>query len=192
MLLQLTQFEVDFNVARTLPSPPGAMSPSPTSLWSAAPEVLLGTCNYTTSQDIFSAGLVLAELLLSEPLLQADDPLGQLDSMVRSLGSPSRDDLDGLEKLDCFYLRTYAEEGLESGHAGNLDVKFDRREQGQETVRIIRGLLTWNPGKRWTATETLGTGEHNRVASAQAWWRSKPSPLDLEELSRTSNHDVKD
>ncbi|KAL2588813.1 hypothetical protein AAZX31_02G065600 [Glycine max] len=53
------------------------------SLFYRAPELMFGATEYTTSIDIWSAGCVLAELLLGQPLLPGENALDQLVEIIK-------------------------------------------------------------------------------------------------------------
>jgi len=61
--------------------------------WYRAPEVLLSGGQYSTAVDVWSAGCVLAELLLRRPLLPGTNYLHQLQLITELLGSPTAADL---------------------------------------------------------------------------------------------------
>jgi hypothetical protein len=61
--------------------------------WYRAPEVLLSGGAYSTAVDVWSAGCVLAELLLRRPLAPGANYLHQLQLITELLGSPTPADL---------------------------------------------------------------------------------------------------
>ena len=59
----------DFGLARTYTTHPiQLMTPSVVTLWYRAPEILLGSRQYTPAVDIWSVGCIFGELILHEPL----------------------------------------------------------------------------------------------------------------------------
>ncbi|XP_019433951.1 PREDICTED: shaggy-related protein kinase theta-like isoform X1 [Lupinus angustifolius] len=58
-----------------------------------APELIFGATEYTTAIDIWSAGCVLAELLLGQPIFPGDSGVDQLVEIIKILGSPSREEI---------------------------------------------------------------------------------------------------
>ncbi|KAH7721323.1 glycogen synthase kinase-3 [Aphelenchoides avenae] len=58
-----------------------------------APELIFGATNYTTRIDVWSAGTVLAELLLGHPLFPGDSGVDQLVEIIKVLGTPSREEI---------------------------------------------------------------------------------------------------
>ncbi|KAH7651770.1 Non-specific serine/threonine protein kinase protein [Dioscorea alata] len=58
-----------------------------------APELIFGAFEYTTSIDIWSAGCVLAELLLGQPLFPGENSVDQLVEIIKVLGTPTREEI---------------------------------------------------------------------------------------------------
>ena len=59
------------------------------SRWYRAPEVLLRSCGYTKSLDVWSVGCIFAELLNRKALFQGRDHTHQMDLILDLLGTPS-------------------------------------------------------------------------------------------------------
>lgn len=55
-----------------------------------APELIFGATNYTNSIDVWSAGTVLAELLLGQPIFPGDSGVDQLVEIIKVLGTPTK------------------------------------------------------------------------------------------------------
>ena len=143
--------------------------------------MLLGTKYYTPSIDLWSAGLVLAELLQSTPCLTGETPIEQLSLIVKLLGSPTPEDYAALSHMSCPQLIRWRREGLASGRADNLERKF-LSDTSYETVEFLRGMLKWDPQARWTAAEALGNGRSAYAEIAGKWWRASPRAADKELL----------
>jgi len=58
-----------------------------------APELIFGATNYTTSIDIWSAGCVVAELLMGQPLFPGDSGVDQLVEIIKILGAPTKEEM---------------------------------------------------------------------------------------------------
>ena len=48
-----------------------------------APELIFGATNYTNSIDVWSAGTVMAELLLGQPIFPGDSGVDQLVEIIK-------------------------------------------------------------------------------------------------------------
>lgn len=58
-----------------------------------APELIFGATDYTCQIDVWSAGCVLAELLLGQPIFPGDSGVDQLVEIIKILGTPTRDQI---------------------------------------------------------------------------------------------------
>jgi len=58
-----------------------------------APELIFGAIDYTTKIDVWSAGCVLAELLLGQPIFPGDSGVDQLVEIIKVLGTPTREQI---------------------------------------------------------------------------------------------------
>lgn len=158
------------------------ITPGVVTIWYRSPELLLGTKYYTPSVDIWSAGLVLAELLQSSPCLTGDSEIHQLSLIVKLLGSPTPDDIAALSALSCPQLIQWRREsGIVSGRADNVSRRF-LTESTPETVNFLSGCLKWDPSNRWTAAEALGRGKTRLANLAEAWWKESPRAVNRELL----------
>ena len=173
-ILLLISDTADFGMARAYS--PRPLTPGVVTLWYRAPELLLGTKYYTPSVDLWSAGLVLAELLQSAPCLTGETPIDQLSLIVKLLGSPMPDDLAALSAMGCPELIRWRRESLAPGRPDNLDRRY-LAVTTPETVNVLKGLLKWDPQARWTAAEALGRGKSRYAAFAEKWWSESPRAI---------------
>lgn len=58
-----------------------------------APELIFGATDYTCQIDVWSAGCVLAELLLGQPIFPGDSGVDQLVEIIKVLGTPTREQI---------------------------------------------------------------------------------------------------
>ena len=169
----------DFGMARAYN--PRPLTPGVVTIWYRSPELLLGTRYYTPSVDMWSAGLVLAELLFSEPCLTGETAIEQLALIVKLLGSPTSDDLAALSAMGCPELVKWRREGLTMGRVDNLERRF-LSATSPETVSMLKGLLKWDPHARLTAAEALGKGRSKYATNAEKWWKESPRAVEKELL----------
>ncbi|KAI9853898.1 MAG: hypothetical protein M1824_000823 [Vezdaea acicularis] len=149
------------------------LTPGVVTIWYRAPELLLGTSRYTPAVDLWSAGLVLSELVICMPVLQGETELEQLALTVKLIGSPSPSDMSALVEMGCPMLSSWRREQLAHGRADNLERRF-LPDTTKETVKILAGLLKWDPRARLTASEALGKGRSRFAAEAEKWWSESP------------------
>jgi cyclin-dependent kinase 10 len=149
------------------------LTPGVVTVWYRSPELLLGTSRYTPSVDMWSAGLILGELLLCAPVLQGETEIEQLSWIVKLLGTPTATDLSSLGDMGCPDLSSWRRERLAHGRANNLERRF-KDTATPETVSHLSRFLTWDPRSRWTASEALGYGRSRWAAEAERWWSESP------------------
>ncbi|KAI0216712.1 Glycogen synthase kinase-3 beta [Lamellibrachia satsuma] len=58
-----------------------------------APELIFGATDYTSQIDVWSAGCVVAELLLGQPIFPGDSGVDQLVEIIKVLGTPTREQI---------------------------------------------------------------------------------------------------
>lgn len=61
-----------------------------------APELIFGATDYTTKIDIWSAGCVMAELILGEPMFPGESGVDQLVEIIKVLGTPTREQMTAM------------------------------------------------------------------------------------------------
>lgn len=61
-----------------------------------APELLFGAIHYTTAIDVWSAGCVIAELLLGKPLFPGKNNVDQLFEIIKVLGTPTKTQISAM------------------------------------------------------------------------------------------------
>jgi mitogen-activated protein kinase 1/3 len=62
--------------------------------WYRAPEVLLAYRKYSCAMDVWSVGIIFAELVLRRPVLPGTDTQNQLEMTFKLIGYPSEDEIE--------------------------------------------------------------------------------------------------
>ncbi|KAK8968379.1 Shaggy-related protein kinase alpha [Platanthera guangdongensis] len=112
-----------------------------------APELIFGATEYTTAIDIWSAGCVLAELLLRQPLFPGESGVDQLVEIIKILGTPTR------EEIKCMN-PNYTEFKFPQIKAHPWHKIFHKR-MPPEAVDLVSRLLQYSPSLRCTALDAL-------------------------------------
>ncbi|KAF2325004.1 hypothetical protein GH714_022189 [Hevea brasiliensis] len=112
-----------------------------------APELIFGATEYTTAIDIWSAGCVLAELLLGQPLFPGESGVDQLVEIIKVLGTPTR------EEIKCMN-PNYTEFKFPQIKAHPWH-KIFHKCMPPEAVDLVSRLLQYSPNLRSTALEAL-------------------------------------
>ncbi|OAY49227.1 shaggy-related protein kinase epsilon isoform X2 [Manihot esculenta] len=110
-----------------------------------APELIFGATAYTTAIDMWSAGCVLAELLLGQPLFPGESGVDQLVEIIKVLGTPTR------EEIKCMN-PNYTEFKFPQIKAHPWHKVFHKR-MPHEAVDLVSRLLQYSPNLRCSALE---------------------------------------
>ncbi|KAK6805130.1 hypothetical protein RDI58_002914 [Solanum bulbocastanum] len=105
-----------------------------------APELIFGATEYTTAIDVWSAGCVLAELLLGQPLFPGESGVDQLVEIIKVLGTPTR------EEIKCMN-PNYNEFKFPQIKAHPWHKIFHKR-MPPEAVDLVSRLLQYSPNLR--------------------------------------------
>jgi len=63
-----------------------------------APELIFGAGDYTTAIDVWSAGCVMAELILGHPIFAGESGIDQLVEIIKVLGTPTREEIYAMNR----------------------------------------------------------------------------------------------
>ncbi|GAA0172071.1 non-receptor serine/threonine protein kinase [Lithospermum erythrorhizon] len=110
-----------------------------------APELIFGATEYSTSIDIWSAGCVLAELLLGQPLFPGENAVDQLVEIIKVLGTPTR------EEIRCMN-PDYTDFRFPQIKAHPWHKVFHKRMH-PEAIDLASRLLQYSPSLRCSALE---------------------------------------
>lgn len=92
----------DFGLARAFGIPVNTFSSEVVTLWYRAPDVLMGSRNYSTSIDMWSAGCILAEMFIGRPLFPGASNEDQLLKIFKLMGTPNEHTWPGVSQLPNF------------------------------------------------------------------------------------------
>lgn len=142
----------DFGLAREYGSPLKNYTPIVVTLWYRAPELLLGTKEYSTPIDLWSVGCVFAELLTMKPLFPGKSEIDQINRIFKELGTPSDKIWPGppsYSELPAVKKMTFTEYPF-----NNLRNKFGAylTDKGFD---LLNRFLTYDPKRRITAEKAL-------------------------------------
>jgi len=137
----------DFGLARAFQLPIRTYTHEVVTLWYRPPEILLGTDIYHTSIDIWSVGVIFAELVSRVPLFPGESEIDEIFKIFRTLGTPNNKTWPGVERLK------------------NYNVSFPRwKKKAWKTVMpkldvlgldMITRMLTMHPQNRPSAKQLL-------------------------------------
>ncbi|KAG6505081.1 hypothetical protein ZIOFF_037429 [Zingiber officinale] len=115
-----------------------------------APELIFGAIEYGTSIDIWSAGCVLAELLLGQPLFPGESAVDQLVEVIKVLGTPTREEIRCMNPnyTDFRFPQIKA-------HPWHKARNIFHKRMPPEAIDLTSRLLQYSPNFRCTAVSSL-------------------------------------
>lgn len=117
--------------------------------WYRPPEVLgMGSNQYTSAVDVWSLGLIFAELMVGKTLLPGSDYIRQLIMIVNLLGTPPPEDMEYLSEEARTFLRSQPVQ-----KARPFAELFPMATA--EAVDLLSKLLVFHPAKRLTAKQVI-------------------------------------
>jgi len=119
-------------------------------LWYRAPDILLGSKNYTTSVDIWSVGCIFAEIVNRQPLFPGQNDGDQLAKIFQIRGTPTMNEWPDIPELP-LYEQHMANMGNHACRPLNTLVP-NLDEQGLD---LLEKMLQCNPADRITARQAM-------------------------------------
>ncbi|XP_032444713.1 mitogen-activated protein kinase 12b isoform X5 [Xiphophorus hellerii] len=117
--------------------------------WYRAPEVILNWMHYTQTVDIWSAGCIMAEMLLGKPLFKGNDHLDQLREIMKITGTPTPDFVLKLQSQDARnYIRSLPK-------VPKKDLPSIFSKASSNAVSVLEKMLLLDPDSRASASEAL-------------------------------------
>jgi len=90
----------DFGLARAFVPPIRQWTHEVVTLWYRAPEILLGAEIYALPIDVWSIGVIIAEMVAKLPLLPGDSEIDELYRIFRIFGTPNEETWPGVTQLE--------------------------------------------------------------------------------------------
>mmetsp|Transcript_36589 Transcript_36589/g.97851 ORF Transcript_36589/g.97851 Transcript_36589/m.97851 type:complete len:222 (-) Transcript_36589:806-1471(-) len=142
----------DFGLARVFSVPLRQYTHEVVTLWYRAPEILLGTKEYTTAIDSWSIGCIFAEMTTLQPLFPGDSEIDELFRIFRTCGTPSED-----QESDTFWPGVSALENWKDvfpcWKPHNLNRITPRLSE--DGVDLLEKLITYDPQRRISMQDAL-------------------------------------
>jgi len=110
--------------------------------WYRAPEILLGSHEYTKAVDLWSVGCILGELLSGKPLFPGTSAINQLERIVEVCSMPTKQDIDDIKSQ-------FASNMMDTLQCTDTRLLSDNYPQADANcIDIMTKLLAFNPTKR--------------------------------------------
>ncbi|XP_059900043.1 glycogen synthase kinase-3 beta-like [Gadus macrocephalus] len=143
-----------------------------------APELIFGATDYTANIDIWSAGCVLAELLLGQPIFPGDSGVDQLVEIIKVLGTPTREQIREMNP-------NYTEFKFPQIKAHPWTKVFKPRTP-PEAIALCSRLLEYTPATRFSPLEACSHAFFDELRQPNT---RLPSGRDLPPLFNYSSAD---
>lgn len=145
-----------------------------------APELIFGATDYTTMIDVWSAGCVLAELLLGQPIFPGDSGVDQLVEIIKVLGTPTRQQIHEMN-------HNYSEFRFPQIRAHPWTKVF-RSRTPPESVDLVSKLLEYTPTARMTPLQACAHPFFNELREPGT---KLPNNRELPPLFNFTPHELK-
>mmetsp|Transcript_110386 Transcript_110386/g.246688 ORF Transcript_110386/g.246688 Transcript_110386/m.246688 type:complete len:335 (-) Transcript_110386:292-1296(-) len=140
----------DFGMARAFSVPIPKYTHEVVTTWYRAPEILLGTLEYSLPVDVWSAGCILGEMATGSALFHGDSEIDTIFQIFQKLGTPTEVEWPGLAKLSDFkptfprwHRRPWAQ------------IRNTSQQLGASGMALLDGLLCYDPQRRTSARQAL-------------------------------------
>jgi len=145
-----------------------------------APELIFGATDYTTNIDVWSAGCVLAELLLGQPIFPGDSGVDQLVEIIKVLGTPTREQIREMNP-------NYTEFKFPQIKAHPWQKVF-RARTPLEAIDLVSRLLEYTPSARISPLEACA---HTFFEELRDPHTRLPNGRELPVLFNFTDHELK-
>jgi cyclin-dependent kinase 2 len=138
----------DFGLSRVYSIPIRPYTKEVLTLWYRAPELLLGTNEYSTPVDIWSIGCIFAEMYIKQPLFRGVTEIDELNTIFEIKGTPNKDiwfDIDKLPNYNLIVFKKYKKQ----------DIKDVIKNMDEDAIDLFQKMTEYDPNKRITAKDAL-------------------------------------
>lgn len=131
-------------------------------LWYRPPELLFGETQYGSEVDMWGAGCIFLELFVKKPVFQSETELGQVTAITDILGPVTKENWPDVDKLAWYEMvkpaavAPVASAEMEANKKDYVASNFGKYLP-QAALEVARGLLTYDPKKRWSAKDALAS-----------------------------------
>lgn len=169
----------DFGLARPFADPGRPMTHQVITRYYRPPELLYMARHYGAKVDVWSVGMIMAELAIRNFLCPGETDLQQLGMYCDLFGTPTEESWPGVSKLE-LYMPPSTQKGTDgttvATRRGQPPSFWKQRFSllGEEGIDLLKGMLTMDPNKRLSSEEVL----------RHRYWQVAPKPTKKEDLPR--------
>lgn len=144
-----------------------------------APELIFGAIDYTTKIDVWSAGCVLAELLLGQPIFPGDSGVDQLVEIIKVLGTPTKEQIKEMNP-------NYTEFKFPQIKSHPWQQVF-RARTPPEAIELVARLLEYTPSSRISPLQACAHSFFNELREPNT---RLPNGSELPPLFNFTEHEL--
>lgn len=115
-----------------------------------APELIFGATDYTTAIDTWSAGCVMAELMLGHPVFPGESCVDQLVEIIKVLGTPTKEEIVAMNSS---YTELFKYPVIKPHPWSKVMAKC--KGVTNDSLDLLAQLLVYHPGRRITPRDAL-------------------------------------
>jgi len=149
----------DFGLARAFGIPVRSLTHEVVTLWYRAPDVLMGSKNYSTTVDMWSVGCIFAEMVTGRPLFPGTSEKDQLVKIFTLLGTPTPDTWPGMVKLPQY------KPDYPIYQPRDLSKLFPTLQK--PGIELLMQFLKFDPNHRVTAKDAMSHAYFAEIINAQ-------------------------
>lgn len=147
--IKIADFGLARSVAQTDEGEAPIVSDYVATRWYRAPEILLGSKNYSKAVDIWSAGCILAELAIGKTLFAGKSTVNQIELIIELLGRPTEEEIESLNSPMAWNILS----AINAKKRKSFTELFSCL--GKEGLDLLRKMLAFNPFERITVEEAI-------------------------------------
>ncbi|KAN0030805.1 hypothetical protein ACTA71_009450 [Dictyostelium dimigraforme] len=115
-----------------------------------SPETIIMLKEFSFACDVWSIGVIFAELILGEQLFRGESKQSLLIEISELIGTPTYDECK--ESINGIARNFILNIPLKSRHGG---IKKRIPNATDQEIEILEGMLCWNPKKRWSIDKII-------------------------------------
>jgi len=146
----------DFGLARAFGIPVRNYTHEVVTLWYRAPDVLMGSRNYSTQVDIWSVGCIFAEMVNGRPLFPGISENDQLMKIFKLLGTPTTKSWPGMSELPEYKEQVTGKKAAWPRYqVGGQRLAKTVRRLSKAGLDLLSQMLQFDPNKRISAEAAM-------------------------------------
>ncbi|KAF7274173.1 hypothetical protein GWI33_013145 [Rhynchophorus ferrugineus] len=163
-----------------------------------APELIFGAIDYTTRIDVWSAGCVLAELLLGQPIFPGDSGVDQLVEIIKVLGTPTKEQIKEMNpnytefkfpqiKSHPWQQLMLTKMSMPRSGTEHQKIRVFRARTPPEAIELVARLLEYTPSQRISPLQACAHAFFNELREPGT---CLPSGNELPPLFNFTDHEL--